>query len=61
MNRLSRPTATDWQPGDPLHRRTGRANPWSPMFTLKAEFSMDDAARWPEPLPWHDLDRKEDA
>lgn len=49
-----------WEPGEPLHDVAEAGCTAAPMFELKADQvgpdPAQDAACWPEPQPWHDLD-----
>lgn len=50
-------SAATWEPGEPIHSLGGV---WvRPMFELiedRTDGVMPDAASWPTPRPWDDLD-----
>lgn len=58
-------TATDWQPGDPLHphQSDGGSSYRRHVFNFRDDSDSDfchcpDAASWPSPRPHHDIDRQ---
>ena len=54
------PTVKPWEPGDPLYDLSRYRR--NHLFTIKDDIDSEtcrpcpDAARWPDPMPYYDLD-----